>query len=58
MHIATNKPNVMELNAGAGKVEAGWSKAEGGGFWPDTLRRNQILSLNLILSSKENSAGR
>lgn len=29
MHIATNKPNVMELNAGASKVKAGWSETEG-----------------------------
>jgi len=29
MHVATNKPNIVELNAGASKVKAGWSKTKG-----------------------------
>lgn len=29
MHVATDKPNVVKLNAGAGKVEARRSEAEG-----------------------------
>lgn len=29
MHITANKPYIMELNAGAGKIEARWPKAEG-----------------------------
>lgn len=45
MHVAPYKPNVVKLNAGAGKVEAWRSEAEG--RW--VLARDLATEPNLII---------
>jgi len=62
MHVATNKPNIVELNAGASKVKAGWSKTEGwriltrylaaepnGYYWTSSSVQKRILQVGMQL---------